>query len=498
MAAPIWKARAIGFAVAALAVAAFTFWGLAQQAYAAPNSTIDPDRPECPHSWAVIAPPRAPTPVRTNTNTNTTVTTTGQPPAPNTTPIPNPWPTTSLHFPNGFSTTGYQSNVPEFNDCQALILPNNTYGPLMAVFASSGLDTSTIVTHPTTAADSARNDTNIIAAAEVLVYHASFEYVELGAGPGFSCLYVYNRAPAQLRAKMVYVKANEASCGVVANPDTLPGKELAIRATRYGSFNTSDDYPSVARWDRDPSTGTMYIGLKCGAAWCEVGPGPATSDTPAFTSSSPYITTSSGPGTRLPVDRIRWVKGWYDEQFLAVPVSPTDSRVVPGVIKGTLFPDTILASRTWQDSSGKWMPAGYVALESNDKPGAAANLAYYKSKFNFDPVPPGALPSQMNKLEFCHGRRGDCGIQSSTWSLDKSCGGLWLLMSWLFEGDWVRITPAVNGPPMLRCVKRRYHPEMSSGSAVMSATARWRWLYADETSWVYCDAGCCETAGNRD
>src|ERR1044071_4084538 len=43
-------------------------------------------------------------------------------------------------FATGFVAPGVTTNVPEFHDCQRIILEDGvTYGPLMAVFASRGL-----------------------------------------------------------------------------------------------------------------------------------------------------------------------------------------------------------------------------------------------------------------------------------------------------------------------------------------------------------------------
>jgi hypothetical protein len=42
---------------------------------------------------------------------------------------------------------------------------------------------------------------------------------------------------------------------------------------------------------------------------------------------------------------------------------------------------------------------------------------------------------------------------------------------------------------MYRCVTRRDHKAEVS---FIPATARWRWLALDETTWTLCDVGCCE------
>src|SRR5207245_9510779 len=92
-------------------------------------------------------------------------------------------------------------------------------------------------------------------------------------------------------------------------------------------------YPPVARWDWDPAHHEQYIGIKCGVAWCEVGsqqfaPAPALTAGPSFDPVTGFTATTGS-------DHVYTIKGWYDEQQLAVPAG---DGLAPGACHGVLMP----------------------------------------------------------------------------------------------------------------------------------------------------------------
>jgi hypothetical protein len=383
----------------------------------------------------------------------------------------------SFTFPTGLSVSKDKTNIPEFHDCQRIVLPDRrTYGPLMAVFAAADLGERRFV-------ERERSDpTGEYAAAEIFNDSATFTYDPLGIGPKFNCLYIMRLTDGTLWAKMVHVGDVEQDCAKAVNPVIAPGKMLEVRETLVGEYAHSA-IPAVARWDWDERNAEQYIGLKCGNAWCEVGR-PAEGRKPAFESSKPYIPPPTGdpakPERISGEDRVRAIKGWYDQQHLAIDAGMT---LRPGPVMATFFPDSLLRTRVKTDFEGQWVVTSYVAFSG--PPGL------YKNKFNFDQAPGGAKLNRMNRLSLCFGTSGACAIPLSIPirpSLAQSCGMMHLFLSQWTPGWWVRIESLVSGRPQYRCVKMRPHPVGFS----IPATTRWRWLADDETGWEWCPNGCCE------
>lgn len=422
-----------------------------------PLGFIDPDRPECPHDWTRLL-------------------------APKEKKLPNGVTVGNMSFPNGFSVPGPQTNIPEFNDCQKFVLKDPvsgklSYGPaLLAVFASYRLDSLTLDT----------TSANVFAAAEVLNYSTSFTYAQLGIKPYFNCLYLFG-APGQLRARMIAVGANETQCQNSYSPTNTAGQELAVREIHVAGFKAGKDYPPVARWDWDASTSVQYIGLRCGNAWCEIGPGkPEDPATPAFTSSSSYANAASGSLE----DRVRAIKGWYDEQLLAID-SAGESRLTG--LRGDVFPDTNLATLTEPMIDGQWRVVSHIALRQPETAGTLVKeLEHYRVKFNLDPVPQGSSLKDMNHVLLCFGTVSSCSVPgTATVSMLQSCGKVALGNATTTKRYWTQITSKVR-PSMYRCMTARSH-----GTVFIPSTARWRWLARDETSWRWCPAGCCEVNGDQ-
>lgn len=327
--------------------------------------------------------------------------------------------------------------------------------------------------------------TSSLPAAEIYTYGPGD--TTLGIGPNFSCLYLYFKSNGHLTAKMVQVPTlgpSQKACFGAVNPVTASGKTLSV--IRTGGFKASD-YPAVARWDWDPVNKHQYVGIKCGSAWCEIG---APGHRP-FTTSGPY---SSPSGTSAAVARVVGIKGWYDEQFLAVPGA---GHMIPSGAKGTVIPDPKLYERRKSDFSGGWVPVAHVAVALDPAEGAGSAGNYYKQKFNFDPVPVQPSLTGMNTLSLCYGTRDHCNVPMPT-PPAVGCGPetkppfIWWIRRW-----WAKVESASHDKTMYRCVTRREHPAATSMGIQFAATTRWRWLANDETTWNYCEvAGCCESNGD--
>jgi hypothetical protein len=159
--------------------------------------------------------------------------------------------------------------------------------------------------------------TAAVAVPVVLVYSDKEAYPLLGIDSGFNCLYLYN--PPQWKAKMVPVSGQKDCSRENIDPALVQGTGLQVRET-MASGRSNADYPPVARWDVD-AYGKYFIGIKCLAAWCEIG-------------------TDFGASPDYHGDRTREIKGWYDEQYLSVRTANYPSW--PTAIRGTAFPDPLL------------------------------------------------------------------------------------------------------------------------------------------------------------
>jgi len=324
------------------------------------------------------------------------------------------------------------------------------------------------------------NTTTSLPVAEIYTYGPG--YSPLGIGPNFNCLYLYFDASGNLSAKMVKVGgAGDGACFGGADPNTLVGTPLSV--IRSAGLAV-DDYPPVARWDWDPVNNLQYIGIKCGAAWCEIG----SREAHPFTVSASHVPAGGS------APRVLAVKGWYDEQFLAIK---NDARQwIPSGLKGMVIPDPNLASKHEADFAAGWVPVAYVGLDTMS--GATAAAKYYKQKFNFDPVHAQLPLSRMNTLSLCYGTRSHCGVPIPT-NPAIGCGpDQKLPFIWFIRRVWVKLESASRDRVLYRCVTRRDNLAAVTALGISTpATTRWRWLALDETTWAYCDvAGCCETNGD--
>jgi hypothetical protein len=355
------------------------------------------------------------------------------------------------------TAVGPNINVPEFHDCQRFIryiLGQPRYDSLFAIFATDSLkNLDTLLTQ----LDTGGTGTVALAAAEV---YAEGVYLELGIRTMFSCLYVY-RTHGVWGAKMVPVGRAERDCSQPVNPIALPGITLEVRPKQIKGFSELD-YPAVARWDWDREHHLQYIGIKCGAAWCEVG-------------QRGFVST---PWQDLPLTvppherRTRIIKGWYDQQYLADTLP--DGSTKPSTIWGSIYPDSGLDGYDTLNAftPGNWVHVAEVALE--DQSGSANPSNPYKKRRNLDLTQPGG---RLNSIYLC---RGKACVPSTPLICDGE--GQW----------WAKVVGAMDtdgSHAKFMCAVRRPHDAL--GRHVVG-TARWRWLASDETTWKRCDNGCCE------
>ena len=379
------------------------------------------------------------------------------------------------------------ATIPEFHDCQRFLIkpgsqptpspafgvhsagPNAvTYGPLVAIWIAEAADTlfQGKDSLPVSLGDS-------VAAAIALIHSWGPDtYEPLFIRPGFSCLYLWrdSRPPYTWRAMIVWLGVRTDPCRDPARVAGLDGAMLQVRPVAAGAAFKGSDIPPVARWDRDPGRGTQYIGVKCGAQWCEIGQQGFTSSGAAAneafaTAVDAAMEERPGSSPALPAaqrQRVLAVKGWYDQQMLATFIGTT---MVPSGIVGTIVPHPAMHGDQVAAASfdGAWVQVAFVHV-----------TAPYSGKHL-------ELAQGLTELHFCKGTADRCGIPAGATTC-KNTSATTNPDSW-----WVRLTPA-EGSPRYRCLKRD-----TSTPPIPAGAARWRWLEDDETTWVRCPQGCCTT-----
>lgn len=396
--------------------------------------------------------------------------------------------------------------VPEFHDCQRFIVRRRTwfstsreYSALHAIWVRDRLDT---VSFPVSlsgiippSADSiglpdveqgvsyrvagsefrtgpfglnawittALGDTVVVASGQqtpsgvaVALIWSDGPYEPLGIEPGFNCLYLHLSPTWQ--GLMVPVGEDQKACFENVDPQNVSGRPLHVLRTINAKF-TADDYPPVARWDWDPRSRQYYVGIRCAAAWCEI-------------RSSENVGSSA---SQTAGGRTREIKGWYDQQYLAVRTA--DNRQWPTKILGTLYPDPglhdLLASPSGFPKD-KWVRVAYVEIGVGTEGEAPTDeQAVYETKFGFG-------FGVTSTISYCLPTNQD----------PAKCPGLGTPPLCPGEGErsyWAMIeTP--NKPPRYRCVTYTNHWMQMPG------VVRWRWLANDETTWVSCPNGCCKVS----
>ncbi|MEX1183274.1 MAG: hypothetical protein WEF86_08545 [Gemmatimonadota bacterium] len=323
--------------------------------------------------------------------------------------------------------------VPEYHDCQRLTMPAppHNFGPIVAIFASEALGSI---------GEDAYRQTIGTPVAQILNL-SSIPYGPLGIRRNYSCLYLRLEGNADWQARLTW-RDEDSTCPPLTPADWNGSGPLRVRP--LAPSPDPAHYPAVARWDREDGRPFHYIGIKCLNAWCEIGRG---NFNPSKSHEYPDYTGR--------------IKGWYDEQQIAV-VDSAEGTMTPGVL-ARIVPQARLDTLEIDDFSCLYpCPATdgwvHVATTSLD-----VESPYYKRKMNFDADTPG------NTI---HLRRHV-----------KPTG----------EERWESRIISARGDTTYHETERVDHSATQETHAV-PASARWHWLENDERTWTRCAAGCCETS----
>jgi hypothetical protein len=206
-------------------------------------------------------------------------------------------------------------------------------------------------------------------------------------------------------------------------------------------YTGAKDYAPVARFSEAESPGGQaLLGVKCLDAWCEIGP-------QGFVPHPSVMPNELEryPGTSIAEDRKESkIKGWFDEQRLAVM---KNGEYEPNV-RARITPLPGLEKLTPGDFA-TWKPVAAIFLFGNPSP----ETKYYAW----------GLRDGDNTLEI--------RLTGGTWEAQLAAKG--------------------ERPAKLWKLVQRY-PHYDEA---VPATARFRWAQNDDGFWIPCAQGCCEVEG---
>jgi hypothetical protein len=321
------------------------------------------------------------------------------------------------------------TGIPEFNDCQALV-EGGGYGPLVAIFARQ------------------RALPPVLSAEQLYFVAVIFNYGKLNAPdvrygplsiePGVSCLYL-PLASATIRGARLVPNRGNLSCPDSISSHTTYNLEARIRPRDDPSHNV----PKAARWDWDAVRAEHYIGVACGAEWCEIGKSGFTS---ADDPDTRWVNTIPG----LTLGEVHDVRGYFDEQVLALnnPEGTPADPLSPGAVRATFFP----------------------------APNLEAIVDFNDYRYVGTMIASGTQPEYQEKFGLI--------ADTPTHIYIKRRRPFWMAF-----GGKNHMAKFETGENVITIpIKRRAHSEMAIPPMV-----RWRWLWTDETTWIRCLEGCCST-----
>jgi hypothetical protein len=307
--------------------------------------------------------------------------------------------------------------------------------------------------------------------------YADEAYDPLGIAPGWNCLYLFtDEVDGHWRATMVS-QGDDRDCRPPLENPQATGTQLQVRRLVLpGPLPPGTlKYPPVARWDWDRARQVQYIGIWCGGAWCEV----AQSSPPEFVPSPPQLVSPHWrpiPGKAFgPVDvlSVLRVKGWYDEQRLAM--TGGGGTLTPGSARGTVFPRPALGQLDVPDFNSTWVHVASTRL--------VGQHGKYYAQLGFR--------EGTSAVFLCHGDWASCyRARYPTGRVPRPpvCETVSSDPWWAMVEREPKHRLETVRPPVFRCVVRRPHP----GDFEIPGVARWRWKETDDKVWVRCGAGCCE------
>lgn len=480
------------------------------------------DRPECPHDW--------------KDGLDTTIYT----PALN----------------GQFSLPQEYTNVPEYHDCQRLIVGSpgaRSYAQLAAVFLSADIIKGGIlpqagVTQPVVLPDlsgprlgvtvnrglTLRTAPQPIASATVdtalgvpyVEVVSEGDYPHLGIRNGFNCLYIRQAPSASSFRVTSYTvrtgQAQAASVGATPRPSTtstdpriqtaapnavaLPSGGSVLTAATMVSFGlkevdcrnpTFDDQTDFEALQirviaRDSRPNAIPFVTRWG--WDET-TGIHLIGIPCATDSYCEV------GPFIPfVGSASYAGPAGNGPEKTIPswfdeqylASESPTGLVPSAIKGTVFPAVLDLGKKTFDFYAG-KPGSTFKDVAHVAVTAKDNVKYYP-RYLFDAAPAAGPYMNMATVALCYGEADACGIPAGS-NLRKTCKATTQKpgVDAIEHPWWARITAPDTDTQKYYCVAYRGHHV----GVIVPNVVRWRWRVEDETIWIPCPSACCEVDSDQ-
>jgi hypothetical protein len=257
-------------------------------------------------------------------------------------------------------------------------------------------------------------------------------------GPNFQiaagtthCLYLGRSGPPAQRWNAMFVDCTQDPADPATRVIDWNNAWSSIHVERV----TAASVPTTATldWDNRPGIQRQVMGIRCGSAWCTI--------------------AGWGPPSLRPIPNAgaaanRQVRGWHDQQVLALPDGP--GRLRPGSAVATLMAEPDIEALREADFSTPRLVARAHFTNTD---------TVYLRKFNLD-----ATGSGENEIRIAQ------------------------------EGSvWVAYIRSASGRTAKFNVSRQPDPTTPmSWLRDPPGSARWGWLPDDENIWVRCGGACCE------
>jgi hypothetical protein len=326
--------------------------------------------------------------------------------------------------------------VPEYQDAQRFVqtgqgaaVAGQTYGPIAQSLSNPALAD---LLHTKQFEDSLINVAVIYVWGHDLL--AGMPYSKLHLVEGLNCVFLKHDASGWSARVVV---AENYKC----RRSSADAATTVIAVAAEDSTEKAGSIPPVTRFVQDLDKAT-YLGVRCGALWCNIGATPGQVPV-SITSSLPNV-----PAAIRESPQIR-IKGWFDEQQLAVDDASRTPPLMPGKFAAVVPVPNLGDLKVWQFGMG-YHKVAYVYMSDS-------------------------VPKYVRGFGFTKG-----------WNQIELTGNA-------ISAQWfARITDATGR------VRTRHVDWTPHTVGAIPGTVRWDWLENDEWIWISCDVGCCLIRAGRD
>lgn len=337
-------------------------------------------------------------------------------------------------------------DIPEYHDEGRLPIGGGRLGPMAYIYASPFLGTfsrkAQIFEHGKPGALA------VIVSVErnVSIPNA---YRDLGLDNGINCVWLQARSPTPTAPFDAWVTTapDETACDE-KETTTLRGP-FAVVEVQEAAFSRPSDYPPVARFAEDVS-GRPVLAFKCLNAFCEVRRNHGQAQVRAPRTLPNPIDNTNG------LHRVRAVKGWHDEQELALRQAGGDW--VSSGVRASIVPDTGILNYDSAAFHDVWIPAANIVIHSPLTSGK-----YYDW----------GLRTGQNHVAV----KFDTAVRK------------WIVG--IFDTFNAGPIPGTTPPRVTWKMRER----MLHKNAAVPLTARFRWTVGDDGIWFPCGNSCCRSDG---